>query len=348
MGVHRRLSQALITLLCAVSPFLAQANPEISGAGATFPLPVIKVWAEQYQSLKNITVNYQGIGSAEGIKRITARSVDFGVTDIGLTQSELIHDDLLQFPLVVGGITPVINLPGISSGQITLSGPVLADIYLGKITRWDDRQIQLLNPKLTLPNLPIAVIHRKDGSGTSFNFTAYLSKVSPVWNSTLGIASSLLWPVGIEAVGNEGIAKQVLSQEGAIGYVEYFYAQQFQLTTLNLINSAGKVVAPTPDSFEQDYQHSHWHHSSFYQSLIDLPGANSWPIVGISYVLIHRDRNDREDAIQTLYFLDWVYRNGAAAAKDLAYIPVSDPELIKLISNAMKQVKDGQGNPVLK
>jgi len=192
------------------------------------------------------------------------------------------------------------------------------------------------------------VIHRKDGSGTSFNFTAYLSKVSPVWNSTLGIASSLLWPVGIEAVGNEGIAKQVLSQEGAIGYVEYFYAQQFQLTTLNLINSAGKVVAPTPDSFEQDYQHSHWHHSSFYQSLIDLPGANSWPIVGISYVLIHRDRNDREDAIQTLYFLDWVYRNGAAAAKDLAYIPVSDPELIKLISNAMKQVKDGQGNPVLK
>ena len=348
MGYFSRLFPAAVLLLSMGAVSFAHADSEIDGVGATFPMPIMQSWAEAYQSQKNIKVNYLGIGSAEGIKRITARTVDFAVTDIGLTQSELSQDDLMQFPLVAGGITPVIHLPGISSGQLRLTGSVLADIFLGKVTYWDDVAIQNLNATISLPHLAITVIHRKDGSGTSFTFTSYLAKVSPEWDQRFGIGSSLQWPVGEAAVGNSGIAKTVAQTEGSIGYVEFRYAQKSNLTTINLINRDGNNVAPSLDTFMQAYKQAHWHKASYYQSLTDLPGANSWPIVAMSYVLIHATRNEREDALQTLHFLEWIYANGALAAQEASYIPITDEALIQAFAARWKQVKDEQGNAVLK
>ena len=322
------------------------AFTEIRGAGATFPLPILKQWISGYEGNHSVKVSYLGLGSAEGIKRITARAVDFAITDIGLTRSELSQDDLLQFPLVAGGITPVINLPNVRSGEFKLTGAVLADIYLGKITFWDDARIQSLNPTLLLTHLPISVIHRKDGSGTTFTFTGYLSKVSEDWQNSLGMGSYLRWPVGEGHLGNEGIATKVFELEGAIGYVEYLFAERFKLTTVRLQNKDGVFITPNIDSFRQAFNQASWKRPSYYESLTNLPGSNSWTIVAISYALIHRTSNDREEILKTLDFFDWVFSSGKSI--DGSYISISDPTLLRRIKSSWKVLTDSKGIPVLK
>jgi phosphate transport system substrate-binding protein len=321
---------------------------EISGSGATFPLPMLKIWIDKYQTVSSQKINYQGIGSANGIKSITAKVIDFGVTDIGLTQAELLQDDLIQFPLLAGGITPVIHLPGIRSNELNLSGNVIANIYLGKITFWDDSAITQLNPQLKLEHVRIKPIFRKDGSGTSFTFTNYLSKASSDWKNTLGIGSSLLWPAGEGRIGNAGVSKAVREIEGSISYVEYYYAVSNQLTTVRLENANGKFVTPSFDSFYQATQQVSWKNSSFYDSLNLLPGPDSWPIIGIFYVLIHTNNNVRDDAKQTIAFFDWIFTEGFSLAKDQSYICFTDPNLLKRIRLLWKNIKDNQGQVIYK
>jgi phosphate transport system substrate-binding protein len=324
----------------------AFAVTEIDGAGSTAVVPILKEWISTYESSHPVQIHYIGGGSAEGIKRVTARAVDFAITDIGLTQSELSQDDLLQFPLLGFGITPVINIPGIQSGELQLTGEALANIYLGKITYWDDAAIKNLNTKVTLPHLPIQVVHRQDGSGSSFAFTGYLSKVNETWDRTLGMGSTLNWPVGSAEVGNQGIAKKVAAVEGAIGYVEYLYAQRRQLTTIRLQNRDGNFVSPSPSSFTQAFQNVSWKRPSYYESLTNLPGANSWPIMAVSYVLMHRTSNDRQDAKLTLDFFDWIYANGKN--DNDAYIKIADPALVKRIKSSWNKIVDNKGSEVLK
>jgi len=341
-----RNSSATVLFLSMLICQHTLAFTEIKGAGATFPLPILKQWISGYEDNHSVKVGFIGSGSAEGIKRITARTVDFAITDIGLTRSELSQDDLLQFPLVAGGITPVVNLPNVRAGEFKLTGKVLADIYLGKITFWDDVRIQSLNPSLLLTHLPIHVIHRKDGSGTTFTFSGYLSKVSEDWQKSLGMGSYLRWPVGEAQIGNEGIAKKVFELEGAIGYVEYLYAERFKLSTVSLQNKDGIFVTPNIDSFRQAFNQASWKRPSYYESLTNLPGSNSWPIVAISYVLIHRTNNDRLEIIKTLDFFDWIFSNGKSI--DGGYISISDPTLLRRIKSSWKVLTDSKGNPVLK
>jgi phosphate transport system substrate-binding protein len=346
MITFRRPVLGWIILLSLLFFQQAHAVTEIGGAGATFPLPILKQWIASYESNHPVKINYKAVGSAEGIKSITARTVDFAITDIGLTRSELSQDDLLQFPLVAGGIVPVVNLPGVQSAGLKLTGEVLADIFMGKIAYWDDVRIQSLNPTLVLGHLAIKVIHRKDGSGSTFTFTNYLSKVSEAWEQSLGMGSTLNWPVGEARMGNEGVAKSVSEVEGAIGYVEYLYAERSKLATINLKNKDGYFVAPSPASFAQAFQQASWKRASYYESLTNLPGANSWPIVAVSYALIHRTNNDYEEAKKTLDFLDWIY--SSAKNQNDGYISIIDPALIKRIKVSWKEIKDSKGNTVLK
>lgn len=337
---------ALLFLLLCMPFGQTHAAVEIDGAGSTSIAAILKEWTAIYESNHPVKIHYSGGGSAEGIKRVTARAVDFAITDIGLTQSELSQDDLLQFPLLGFGITPVVNIPSIKSGELQLSGAVLADIFLGKITYWDAAAIQSLNPRLALPHLPIQVIHRKDGSGTSFAFTNYLSKVSEAWEQTLGIGSTLLWPTGLAETGNTGVAKKVAEIEGAIGYVEYLYAQRYELTSLRLQNKDGNFVSPNPNTFAQTFGQITWQRPSFYESLTNLPGANSWPIMAESYVLVHRTNNDFAQAKLTLDFFDWVYFD--TMNENDGYLRISDPAVLKRIKNSWTKIVDNKGNGVLK
>jgi len=321
---------------------------EINGAGGTLALPIIKIWISKYQTITSDKISYQGIGSANGIKNITAQAVDFAITDIGLTEAELLQDDLIQFPLLAGGITPVINLPGIRANELNLSGKILANIYLGKITYWDDASIAQINPSVKLEHIRIKPLYRKDGSGTSFTFTNYLSKVSDDWHNTLGIGSTLSWPSGEGKNGNDGISKSVLESEGAIGYVEYFYATNNKLTTVRLENADGKFIEPNYNNFMHAVQQAKWKRESFYDSLNQLSGPDSWPIIGISYVLIHTKNNVSNDAKQTLAFFDWVFSSGSSLAKDNNYISFTDPNLVKKIKSSWKLVQDTKGQEVYK
>lgn len=346
MKTLRRPVVAWIILLSLLFSQQAYAVTEIDGAGATSPLPILKLWAASYESNHPVKIHYKASGSAEGIKSITARTVDFAITDIGLTRSELSQDDLLQFPLLAYGITPVLNLPQVQSGGMKLTGEVLADIFMGKITYWDDARIQSMNPTIALSHMPIKVIHRKDGSGTTFAFTNYLSKVSLDWEQSLGMGSTLNWPVGTGQIGNEGVAKSVSEVEGAIAYVEYLYAERFKLATISLKNKDGYFVTPSPTSFGQAFQQASWKRASYYESLTNLPGTNSWPIVAISYVLIHRSSDDYAETKQTLDFLDWIY--SSAKNQNDGYISITDPALIQRIKASWREIKDSKGNAVLK
>ena len=319
---------------------------DISGAGATFPYPVYAKWADTYKKDTNVGMNYQSIGSGGGIKQIKAKTVTFGATDAPLKGDELEKDGLVQWPMVMGGIVPVINLEGVAAGDLVLDGPALAGIFQGAIKTWDDAAIKKLNPNVKLPSTAIAVVHRSDGSGTTFNFTDYLSKVSPAWKDKVGSATAVEWPVGIGAKGNEGVANNVANTRNSIGYVEYAYAKQNKLTYTKLINKDGKTVAPVSATFQAAAANADWTKApGFYQILTDQPGAESWPITAATFILMHKKSPDEASAKEALKFFDWAFAKGGPAAEELDYIPMP-ANVVSLIKNEWKTITDASGKPL--
>ena len=311
---------ALLATVAAVS--VAQAA-DISGAGATFPAPVYAKWAELYKAKTNNGLNYQAIGSGGGIKQIEAKTVDFGASDKPLKPADLQANGLMQFPTVVGGVVPVMNLPGVKPGAVKLSGALLGDIYLGQVKTWSDPKIAALNPGLKLPNLPITVVHRSDGSGTSFIFTSYLAAKNPAWAQRVGANDSVEWPVGLGGKGNDGVAAFTKQTIGAIGYVEYAYAKQNNLTYALMQNKAGAFVPPTAAAFAASAAGADWAKAQGnYLLLIDQPGAQSWPISGATFILMHTKQDKPQNAKEVLAFFDWAYANGDPAAAQLDYVPL--------------------------
>ena len=298
---------------------------DISGAGATFPYPIYAKWADAYKKETGSGMNYQSIGSGGGIKQITARTVTFGASDMPLQPAELEKIGVIQFPTVMGGIVPVVNLDGVKSGDLTIDGPTLAKIYLGEIKKWDDAAIKKLNPKATLPSQAIALVHRSDGSGTTFIFTNYLSKVSGDWKSKVGSNTSVEWPAGIGAKGNEGVANNVAQTKGSIGYVETAYAKQNKLTTTKMVNKDGKTVAATTEAIMAAAAGADWAKApGFYMILTDEPGAAAWPIAGATFILIPKEPKDAAATREALKFFAWAYKNGDKMAESLDYIPMPD------------------------
>jgi phosphate transport system substrate-binding protein len=317
--------KSLIAAAALVASVAVTSAADISGAGATFPFPVYAKWADAYKKETGDGLNYQSIGSGAGIKQIKAKTVTFGATDSPLKPDELEKAGLAQWPMVMGGIVLVVNLEGVKPGDIVLDGPTTAKIYLGEITKWNDPAIKALNPKLNLPDLAIASIHRADGSGTTFNFTNYLSKVSSDWKSKVGEATSVEWPGGIGAKGNDGVANNVATTKGAIGYVEFAYAEQNKLTFVDMINKAGKTVAPTMDSFQAAAANADWANSpGFYNILSDQPGDKSWPMTAATFILMYKQPANVDASNSALKFFKWAYDKGDKMAADLDYIPMPD------------------------
>jgi len=298
---------------------------DISGAGATFPYPIYAKWADAYKKETGNGLNYQSIGSGGGIKQIQAKTVTFGASDMPLQKAELDKSGLIQFPTVIGGNVPVANLDGVKSGDLKLDGATLANIFLGKIKTWNDPAIVKLNPNAKLPNQAIVVVHRSDGSGTTFIWTDYLSKVSPEWKEKVGANTAVEWPTGIGAKGNEGVANNVSQTKGSIGYVEYAYAKQNNMTTMNMVNKAGKTVSPSAAAFQAAAASADWNGTpGFAVILTDEPGAASWPIAGATFILIHKDPQDKAAASEALKFFAWAYDKGDKMASDLDYVPMPD------------------------
>ena len=320
---------------------------DISGAGATFPYPIYAKWAGSYKKETGNGLNYQSIGSGGGIKQITARTVTFGASDMPLQPAELDKIGVIQFPTVMGGIVPVVNLDGIKSNELTIDGATLAKIYLGEIKKWDDPAIKKLNPNAKLPSQAIALVHRSDGSGTTFIFTNYLSKVSPEWKDKVGSSTSVEWPGGIGAKGNEGVANGVMQTKGSIGYVETAYAKQNKLTTTKMVNKDGKTVEATPDAIMSAAAGADWAKApGFYMILTDEPGAKSWPIAGATFILVPKQPKDIAATKEALKFFEWAYKNGDDMAKGLDYIPMPD-NVVSLIQAKWKsEIKDDSGKPV--
>jgi phosphate transport system substrate-binding protein len=320
---------------------------DISGAGATFPYPIYAKWADAYKKETGNGLNYQSIGSGGGIKQITARTVTFGASDMPLKPEELEKAGLIQFPTVMGGIVPVVNLDGVQSGDLTIDGPTLARIYLGEIKTWDDPAIKKLNPNAKLPSQAIVVAHRSDGSGTTFIFTNYLSKVSADWKSKVGSNTAVEWPAGIGAKGNEGVANNVTQTKGAIGYVESAYAKQNKLTTTKMVNKDGKTVAPLPASFMAAAAGADWANApGFYMILTDEKGAEAWPIAGATFILLPKQPQDAAAAAEALKFFAWAYAKGDQMAQDLDYIPMPDSVVNVVQKVWSSEVKDSGGKPL--
>jgi phosphate transport system substrate-binding protein len=320
---------------------------DISGAGATFPYPIYAKWADAYKKETGNGLNYQSIGSGGGIKQIQNKTVTFGASDMPLKPEEVKKWTLVQFPTVIGGDIPVVNIDGIKSGDLRFDGDTLAKIFLGQITKWDDPAIKKLNPNAQLPSQPIVVVHRSDGSGTTFIWTDYLSKVSPEWKSKVGANTSVEWPAGIGAKGNEGVANNVANTKGAIGYVEYAYAKQNNMTTVSMINKDGKTVAPSAASFQAAAANADWEKAdSFYVILTDQPGAATWPIAGATFILIYQQPQDPAAAAEALKFFAWAYAKGDQMAEDLDYVPMPDPVVTAIQKVWVSQIKDGSGKPL--
>jgi phosphate transport system substrate-binding protein len=320
MMIRSLISAAIV----AASATCAMAG-DISGAGATFPFPIYAKWADAYKTETGNGLNYQSIGSGAGIKQIKAKTVTFGATDAPLTAKDLEAAGLEQWPMVMGGIIPVINIPGVKSGDVVIDGPTLAKIYLGDITNWNDPAIKALNPKTTLPDLAIAAVHRADGSGTTFNFTNYLDKVSPEWSSKVGVSTSVEWPSGIGAKGNDGVASNVAGTPGAIGYVEYAYAKQNKLTYADMVNAAGKVVEPTIEAFQAAAANADWASApGFYLILSNQPGDKSWPMTAATFILMYKKPANVTESNEALKFFTYAYDKGDDMAKALDYIPMPD------------------------
>jgi len=320
---------------------------DITGAGATFPYPIYAKWADAYRKATGIGLNYQSIGSGGGIKQISARTVDFGASDMPLKPEQLEKDNMLQFPTVIGGDVPVVNLKGIAAGQIRLSGPLLADIYLGRIAAWNDAAIAALNPGLKLPSTAINVVHRSDGSGTTFIWTNYLSKMSAAWKEKVGEGTSVNWPAGVGGKGNEGVASYVQRIDGAIGYVEYAYVLQNKMTYVQVRNRDGAFVAPSAKAFQAAAAGADWKAApGMYMILTDAPGKDSWPIAGATFILLHKTQEKPESARQVLKFFDWAYAKGDRLAEELDYVPMPDAVVRLIQANWKSQLKDASGKPV--
>jgi phosphate transport system substrate-binding protein len=318
----------------------------ISGAGATFPAPIYAKWAESYKASTGTGLNYQAIGSGGGIKQIKAKTVDFGASDKPLKPEELAAAGLYQFPTIMGGVVPVVNLPGVQPGQLKLSGALLADIFMGRVLKWNDPRIAALNKGVKLPPLPVTVVHRSDGSGTSFLFTTYLAMKSPAWASKVGASDAVSWPTGIGGKGNDGVSAFVKQTMGSIGYVEYAYAKQNKATFVLLQNKAGKFVAPAAANFAAAAAGAKWSAApGNYVLLLDQPGAQSWPITGASFILVYRDQANAATGASVLKFFDWAYKSGDATAAQLDYVPLPAPVKALIRKQWLANVKAG-GKPV--
>ncbi|MDN5849467.1 MAG: phosphate ABC transporter substrate-binding protein PstS [Nitrococcus sp.] len=322
-GLIRAWALAAVLAVAGIGIAAAAGVRQINGAGASFPYPIYSKWAAAYNKVTGVRVNYQSIGSGGGIRQIKAGTVDFGATDAPLVKQELDEAGLVQFPMVVGGVVPVVNLPGIKPGSLKLTSRVLGKIFLGEITRWNDPAIKELNPELNLPARPIMVVHRADASGTTWIFTDYLSKISPVWKKTVGNATAVAWPTGIGGKGNEGVASYVGRLQGAIGYVEFAYALQNQMNYVRLQNRAGRFVKPTIETFQAAAAGADWAHApGFHVVLTNQPGEQSWPITGASFILLHATQKDVTTARAMLNFFDWALKQGDEMAKELGYVPL--------------------------
>ncbi|MEY4882962.1 MAG: hypothetical protein RIS34_816 [Pseudomonadota bacterium] len=317
---------------------------EITGAGATFPAPVYSKWAAEYNKATGVKVNYQSVGSGAGIKQIDSKTVDFGASDMPQTDEVLKEKGQFQFPTVIGGTVPVINIKGIAPGQMKLDGQVLGDIFLGKIVKWDDPAIKALNPGLTLPDVAIAAVHRADGSGTTFNFTNYLSRVHPEWKAKVGEGTSVNWPVGAGGKGNEGVAAFVSRLPNSIGYVEYSYVKQNKMTYTLMKNRDGMFVAPDEEAFKAAATGADWN-KTFYQIITDQPGKKAWPISTATFILMHVKQDKPANATETFKFFTWALKNGDKIASDLDYVPMPD-NMIGAIEKAWSKVTDAAGKPV--
>ncbi len=319
----------------------------ISGAGATFPYPVYAKWADAYRKETGNGLNYQSIGSGGGIKQIKAGTVTFGASDAPLSGKELDKYGLAQFPMVMGGIVPVVNVPGLKPGELVLDGTTLADIFLGKITKWNDPAIAKLNPGAKLPGQAIAVVHRSDGSGTTFNFTYYLGDVSPEWDDKVGVAKAVEWPVGIGAKGNEGVANNVSQTGGSIGYVEYAYAKQNKLTYADMINKDGKAVAPTSEAFSAAAANADWSSKPGYGVILaNQPGATSWPMTAATWILMYNKPGDAAASGEALKFFAWSYAKGGKMAEELDYVPMPDNVVKSVEEMWAKEILGSDGKPV--
>ncbi|AUG52259.1 phosphate ABC transporter substrate-binding protein PstS [Thalassospira marina] len=334
-------------LLMAAGVFASAQATEISGAGATFPYPVYAKWAEAYEAKTGVKMNYQSIGSGGGIKQIKASTVDFGASDAPLTKEELDEAGLVQWPMIMGGVVPVVNIKGIKGGDVKLSGQVLADIYLGKITKWDDKAIADLNPDLKLPSEAISVVERSDGSGTTFNFTNYLAAVSPEWKDSIGVNKSVQWPVGVGGKGNEGVASYTKQIDGSIGYVEYAYALQNDLAYTQMQNKDGEFVSPTAGSFAAAAANADWANApGYYLILGNQPGAKSWPITAASFILVHKSQDNAETAKEVLKFFDWSFKNGSDIADKLDYVAMPENVVDMVEKTWTADVKGSDGKKI--
>ena len=298
---------------------------DITGAGATFPFPIYSKWADAYKKETGNGLNYQSIGSGGGIKQIQAKTVTFGATDAPLKAEQLEKDGLAQWPMVMGAIVPVVNIEGVKPGELVFDGETLANVYLGKITKWDDAAIKKLNPNVKLPSEAITVVRRSDGSGTTFNFTNYLAKASADWKSKVGEGTAVEWPVGVGAKGNEGVSGNISQTKNSIGYVEYAYAKQNKLTYTGLVNKAGKAVQPTVEAFQAAASNADWAKApGYYVILTDQPGEKSWPITAATFILMHKSATDKAASQEAIKFFRWAFKNGGKMAEELDYIPMPD------------------------
>ena len=341
-----RLKNTLVASGCLLS-LLASSTvfaQEITGAGATFPAPIYSKWAADYNKSTGVKVNYQSVGSGAGIKQIDSKTVDFGASDMPLTDDELTKKGQIQFPTVIGGVVPVINIKGINPGQLKLTGQVLGDIFLGKITKWDDAAIKTLNPTLALPDAAIAPVRRADGSGTSFLFTNYLSKVNAEWKTKVGEGTAVNWPTGAGGKGNEGVAAFVGRLPNSIGYVEYAYVKQNKMNYALMQNSTGAFVSPDDTAFKAAAAGADWS-KTFYQVLTNQPGKDSWPISGATFILMHKLQDKPANGSEALKFFSWAYKNGDKVADELDYVPMPKP-VVAAIEKAWAELKDASGKPI--
>lgn len=344
MKFSLKASAISATGMALMSWSVASVAQEITGAGATFPAPIYAKWAADYNKATGVKVNYQSIGSGAGIKQIDSKTVDFGASDMPQTDEVLAQKGQFQFPAVIGGTVPVINIKGIAPGQMKLDGQVLGDIYLGKITKWNDPAIKALNPTLPLPDAAISPVRRADGSGTTFNFTNYLSRVHPEWKAKVGEGTAVNWPVGAGGKGNEGVAAFVNRLPNSIGYVEYSYVKQNKMTYAVMKNKDGVFVTPNDTSFAAAAAGADWN-KSFYQLITDQPGKNAWPISTATFILMHLKQDKPSNATEVFKFFTWAYKNGDQTAAALDYVPIPD-NVIGSIEKSWSKVTDGSGKPV--
>ncbi len=344
----KQLISSLVVGACAMMALSSAATAaDMTGAGATFPYPIYAKWAETYKASTGNGLNYQSVGSGAGIKQIKAKTVDFGASDAPMKAEDLDAEGLMQFPAIMGGVVTVVNVPGLTPGQLKLTGPIVADIYLGKITKWNDAGIAAINPGVKLPAEDITVVHRADGSGTSFLFTDYLSKTSPDFKSKIGAGTAVKWIVGVGGKGNEGVAANVQRIKGSIGYVEWAYAKKNKMQHTQLKNKDGNFMQPDDEFFKAAAANAEWTKTpGFGVVLTDQAGKNSWPITGVSFILMHKVQPDANKGKEVVKFFDWAFKNGGKSAVELDYVPLPD-SVVKLVQESWKaNLKDASGKAI--